>query len=586
MISKVVVENFKRFDRQEFELAEAIVLAGPNNSGKSTLLQALSTWFMALERWRLGKGRAADGERRGAGAKTRTGQPVTRKDFTAVPLREFNLLWHRTMTGLSKTELSSDQRPGEPRLIHITVHGSSGLSQEDAWSLTMELRYQSSEQIYVKPVSLPERGMPGAARDLLVVHCPPFSGIGAEEKRMDPGAQQLEIGRGRPGDILRNLLLEVHSGGEFWGELVADMQDLFRVTLLPPEYDAGLPFIRCEYLAGLPASPRGRNGLTRYDIASAGSGLHQALLLMAYFYARKATVLLLDEPDAHLHVILQRQVYERLRSVAVKRSCQLVVATHSEVLLQATPPTRVISFLGRPHRLVREDERDQVREAMGRLTTLDLLLAEQGRAVLYCEGQSDFDILHVWAKRLNHPSRRFFAEPFFHPNGGRNPREARAHLFALRAIRPGLRGLLLLDGDNRGLEDHELASEGLTIVRWKRYKIENYLLVPEAIVRYLSEDEQTLFSRASAEKAMEYLKTQLPGSFFESPLSDDTQAVVEVAASKKLLPQMFDLAGRPMEKSDFFLLAEKMLPAEIHPDVRGILDQIADLLPIEERPAE
>ena len=79
MITTVVIENFKKYDRQEFTLDDAVVLAGPNNSGKSTLLQALATWAFALERWRLGKGKA--------GATIRTGQAITRKDFTALPLR-------------------------------------------------------------------------------------------------------------------------------------------------------------------------------------------------------------------------------------------------------------------------------------------------------------------------------------------------------------------------------------------------------------------------------------------------------------------------------------------------------------------
>ena len=43
MITKLRVENFKRFSREEFDLDDSIVLAGPNNSGKSTLLQALAT---------------------------------------------------------------------------------------------------------------------------------------------------------------------------------------------------------------------------------------------------------------------------------------------------------------------------------------------------------------------------------------------------------------------------------------------------------------------------------------------------------------------------------------------------------------
>ena len=42
------------------------------------------------------------------------------------------------------------------------------------------------------------------------------------------------------------------------------------------------------------------------SVASAGSGVHQVLLLLAFFYARPSSVFLLDEPYAHLHVFLQK----------------------------------------------------------------------------------------------------------------------------------------------------------------------------------------------------------------------------------------------------------------------------------------
>ncbi len=179
MITKLRLENFKRFEKEEFELDESIVLAGPNNSGKSTLLHSLATWAMALDRWRLGKGRTGK-------AKLRAGSPLTRKDFTALPLREFDLLWKDRSTSLTKVELRPNQKLGEPRLIHITVTGSAQLQRNDEWSLTMELRYQGPEQIYVKPIPS-ESEIPKGALDLSIVHCPAFSGIGSEEKRMDRG---------------------------------------------------------------------------------------------------------------------------------------------------------------------------------------------------------------------------------------------------------------------------------------------------------------------------------------------------------------------------------------------------------------
>jgi len=58
---------------------------------------------------------------------------------------------------------------------------------------------------------------------------------------------------------------------------------------------------------------------------------------------------------------------------------------------------------------------------------------------------------------------------------------------------PDVKGVILLDGDNRELPDHDIASEGLRIERWKRYEVENYLLHPNALARFVR--KRTLFSR-------------------------------------------------------------------------------------------
>ena len=61
---------------------------------------------------------------------------------------------------------------------------------------------------------------------------------------MDRGAQNLEIGRGKPGDIIRNLLLEVYQQGKDWHGLVADVEELFHIRICDPVYDESFtPFI-------------------------------------------------------------------------------------------------------------------------------------------------------------------------------------------------------------------------------------------------------------------------------------------------------------------------------------------------------
>ena len=51
MLTKLTVRNFKRFDSVEIELGNPVVFIGPNNSGKTTALQALAFWDIGLKRW-------------------------------------------------------------------------------------------------------------------------------------------------------------------------------------------------------------------------------------------------------------------------------------------------------------------------------------------------------------------------------------------------------------------------------------------------------------------------------------------------------------------------------------------------------
>lgn len=64
------------------------------------------------------------------------------------------------------------------------------------------------------------------------------------------------------------------------------------------------------------------------------------------------TVLLLDEPDAHLEILRQRQIYNTITEVAREANSQIIAASHSEVILnEACDRDTVVAFLGRPHRI-------------------------------------------------------------------------------------------------------------------------------------------------------------------------------------------------------------------------------------------
>jgi predicted ATPase len=51
LITHFKISNFKRLQSVELELGGATVLIGPNNSGKTTALQALALWDIGWRRW-------------------------------------------------------------------------------------------------------------------------------------------------------------------------------------------------------------------------------------------------------------------------------------------------------------------------------------------------------------------------------------------------------------------------------------------------------------------------------------------------------------------------------------------------------
>jgi hypothetical protein len=473
-----------------------------------------------------------------------------------------NLLWEgRQVSG-------KDQEKGGRRRIEIIVEGDD----DGAWTCGLELDYGSPENIFVRPLgALKDVDLAGfpppQSTSLTVVHMPPFSGIAREEPLHDRPYQDFLIGQGRPGEVLRNLLLDVSKQPEAWEKLSSDVRSLFEIELLTPEYGSGTPHIIAEYTSRACGRP--------LDLANAGSGFLQVVTLLAFFHGREGSVLLVDEPDAHQHVILQKEVYDLLRTAAARRNSQLFIATHSEVVLDRTSPERVVSFASRqPRRLATRSERDRLREAMKRLTTTDLLLADEKRGVLYVESESDERILARWAEILEHPAKDFMRRPYVHRLGGNSLREARSHHFALRLIDEDLRGLVILDGDGRDLEP-DGPEGGLAVARWSRYEIENYLLIPRAIAAVAHSAQDPLFHSAIQAKVEELFYAQIPPG---ADLFGDLAALRRIKASEDLIPQLLDAAGNPLPKSDYYLIAAEMLPREIHPDVVRMLDLVADVL--------
>ena len=134
------------------------------------------------------------------------------------------------------------------------------------------------------------------------------------------------MGLGSTAEVLRNLCLLVHQNNpQDWVEIIGLMHRLFQVTLSTPRENEG---------GSLDLFYRQSGADRPLDLSLAGRGFQQMLLILAQLYSHKGNVLLIDEPDAHLEILRQQQIYSLLRSIADRNGGQVLMATHSEIVMQ------------------------------------------------------------------------------------------------------------------------------------------------------------------------------------------------------------------------------------------------------------
>jgi hypothetical protein len=254
------------------------------------------------------------------------------------------------------------------------------------------------------------------------------------------------LGEGQTAQVLRNLCYQVSEKSDQpdrrdWIELSHKIKNLFGVDLKVPEFDKARGEIIMKY----------EENRIHLDLSSSGRGLQQTLLLLAHLYANPNTVLLLDEPDAHLEVLRQRQIYQLLTEVAEQHGSQIIAASHSEVVLnEAADKDIVIAFVGKPHRV--DDRGSQVLKALRDIGFDQYCLAEQAGWVLYLEGSTDLAILQKLAATLGHKAAGLLDRPFVHYVRNR-PESVYEHFYGLREAYPDLVGIAVFDRLEKKLEE-------------------------------------------------------------------------------------------------------------------------------------
>ncbi|GMU45058.1 MAG: hypothetical protein AMXMBFR25_30440 [Lysobacterales bacterium] len=558
MLTRLVVRNFKLFAEAEIELGERVVFVGPNNAGKTSALQALALWSYGARRWV---------EKRGIGnvPEKRAGVTINRRDLIGLPVPSANLLWRDLH--VRKGYREENKTKTRNLLIEITVEG---VDNGEVWSADLEFDYANEESFYCRSrlsTDGTRKRIPAVATNLRMAYLPPMSGLAANETRLDEGAIDVRIGEGRTAEVLRNLCWQAQQrSADGWTRIVERVRSLFGVELDDPEYikERGEIVMSFRTSAGV-----------RLDLSACGRGQQQTLLLLAHMAANPGAVLLLDEPDAHLEILRQRQIYDVLTDTAQETGSQIIAASHSEVILnEAADRDIVVAFVGRPHRI--DDRGSQVAKALKEIGFEQYLQAQETGWVLYLEGSTDLAILRAFAAQLGHPALARLDRPFVRYVANQ-PGQARYHFYGLREAVPTLSGLALYDRLEIALQPDPALVQRM----WKRREIENYLCQRETLLAWASAKGSNqageLFStvwRDTMETAIDEVAAALETLGKPGPWSDDLKASDEFL--QPVFQKFFGKLGLSdlMRKTDYHTLAPYVDTAYIAPEVLELLNEI------------
>jgi AAA15 family ATPase/GTPase len=583
----VEIENFKTFSKKiRIELGHPAVIIGPNNSGKTSVIQALSLWDRGVKSWYEKR------ERYSAG--------INRLNILEVPVGETKFFWNETHVRQDKKN------------VNLTI--SLGIEYKGKiLDCPFIFTYRDPEVIYSRPdeAILKNTELIQYASTLNFNMLYPMSGIESEETIFHDGWIKKLLGQGQTAQVLRNICYRVaeadnNNGSSDWEKISSLMRRLFLVNINRPELvESKGSIIVLTY--------RPENSPTILDIALAGRGLQQVLLVLAYIYWHKNSIILIDEPDAHLEILRQRQLFAILRNTAAENGSQVIIATHSEAILDDAVDTNLtLLFLnGTADNVAKKKD---MRNALRTYGIDQYYKAKIHPRILYVEGSTDIEILRGLASHLGHERAKKVLEDklnlYYTQNtepedtlenqldrvGGAFNRNYIEHFNALRAFVPELKGFALFDGDNKNRAD--VSGDAMVTLFWKEYEIENYFVNPEALVKFIEDryekQEQTLFMHEDPKLFMRTLNEILLQRIFDN--NDEILAQYHRATKdvRRFMLRSAKMSGfaeevfrryaekmdqpMPLTKGEFYRLIPLCPAGEIPKEVTEKLDILAQYL--------
>ena len=305
MISRVRVSGFKKVKDEIFELDRINIFVGANNSGKSSVLQAIQ--------FAIGTAQTASRVPRITKKGGKESFSAETGAFLYLPLRELEALIHdKNLTQSTGADIYffSDSKVADDTIISIKRGKNRNLSITMKSSSLLD-KLKDSQKPYC-------------------VYTPGLSGISLSEEFKTKAVVLKSATRGDSNLYLRNVLwLLKGDESDKWEKFSESVRAFF------PDYEVNVQFDseKDEIIdAHIETKTEDGSDIT-LPIDAIGTSALQILQILSYVYYFEPPMLILDEPDTHLHPNNQRRLISLLNDISLKTGMQVLIATHSRHII-------------------------------------------------------------------------------------------------------------------------------------------------------------------------------------------------------------------------------------------------------------
>lgn len=513
MIKRIELKHFKRYKDQSFNVnPEGVtLLVGGNNAGKSTLIHAIAVWEFCKMILMHEKGRTIFNEDQvGVG----DGLGMSAEEFLPIAVPTLNHLW----TNL-KTQLSTEEKKVWPDRFHGYIMRIkcvwNYMNQTDKFvEIGLSL---VNDRLFIRVTN---SNIHDGDHLITTVYLPTFSGILPKENKITLAERRAFLGRGMAGSVIRNMVYDLYLKDQVvfdkilaghtrlskiqkdryknespLQKLQENLRQTFRSELEIEPFNESFQTVLRITERKLVAKENGtleilpKSRYTPRDIITQGSGYLQWLSIFCILYTPEIDVVLLDEPDAHLHASLQSELFTHLNNVvSTEQQKQIFVSTHSVDMIKEAPLNSIFSMDKRKY-LSEESARAAVLHGIGSEYFPKIDLLKKYKQLIFVENESDKKMLSIWGAKCGLPLPEhtvYWTTTESHAIRRQLFNELCKHIPDLKCISLRDRDMdnVAMIGDGLIYKGIELPKDGqLLLLEWRRKNIESYCLCPKAIAK-------------------------------------------------------------------------------------------------------